>query len=45
MFVPLMDFTKRWTDEALYDYFELDAAERELIEKTMRPMNVDGGDD
>ena len=43
-FVPRMDMTKKWTDTDLYDYFELDQSERELIDRTMRPMNL-GGDD
>ncbi len=37
-FVPLMDYTKPWTDNELYQYFGLDDREIELIEKTMRPM-------
>ncbi len=42
-FVPQMDMTKRWGDYELYDYFGLDQKERNLINKTMRPM--DGGID
>lgn len=38
VFVPKMDFTKQWTDDELYDYFELSDDEKILIEKTMRPM-------
>ncbi len=37
-FVPIMDMNELWNDEKLYDYFELTKSERELIEKTMRPM-------
>lgn len=44
-FVPLMDFTRKWTDELLYKYFELTDEQIDLIEKTMRPMNTDGGDE
>ena len=44
-FVPLVDFKQKWTDEKLYKYFNLDTDEIALIEKTMRPMNMDGGDD
>ncbi len=43
-FVPRMDMTKKWTDADLYDYFGLDQSERDLIDRTMRPMNL-GGDE
>lgn len=39
VFVPIMDFTRKWTDQELYSYFELTEDEILLIEKTMRPMN------
>ncbi len=39
VFVPMVDFTKHWTDETLYQTFDLSDDEIELIEKTMRPMN------
>ena len=45
VFVPIMDFKKKWTDQELYQYFNLSDKEIELIEKTMRPMNSSGGDD
>jgi len=38
-FVPIMDMTIKWDDDALFDYFDLDSDERELIDKTMRPMD------
>lgn len=38
-FVPLMDFKKKWTDEKLYELFQLSKKEIEIIERTMRPMN------
>ncbi|MCD7763774.1 MAG: hypothetical protein LUI14_11390 [Lachnospiraceae bacterium] len=44
-FVPLMDFTKKWTDTELYKYFELSEEEIKIIENTMRPMQENGGDD
>ena len=44
-FVPAMDMKKKWTDEDLFDYFGLDDDERKLIDKTMRPMDLSGGDD
>lgn len=43
-FVPLLTMSKTWTDEQLYDEFELTSEERDLIEKTMRPMDLNGGD-
>ena len=44
-FVPIMDFSRKWTDTELYSYFSLTENEIDLIEKTMRPMSFDGGDD
>ena len=38
VFVPFMDFKRRWTDQELYTYFELSADEINLIESTMRTM-------
>lgn len=40
LFVPIMDFKKKWTDEELYAYFELSDEQILLIEKTMRPMII-----
>ena len=37
--VPAMDFKKRWTDESLYDYFDLNKKERALIEATIRKLD------
>ncbi len=37
-FVPKEDFTQEWTDQKLYDKYELSQEERDLIEKTIRPM-------
>lgn len=31
-FVPIMDFTREWTDEDLYEYFGIDACEQRFIE-------------
>ena len=45
IFVPIMDFTRHWSDDELYDFFDLNAEERLLIENTMRPMDLDGGID
>lgn len=54
-FVPTQDWTKRWTDEALYAKYGIAPHEIEFIEKVVRPMDlssdllgdvtVDGGDD
>lgn len=38
VFVPLVDFKKRWTDSELYSYFNLSGDEINLIETTMRSM-------
>lgn len=43
-FVPVMDMTKEWQDNDLYEYFGLSEAEQELVEKTMRPMDLGGAD-
>ena len=32
---------EEWTDEKLYKYFDLNKEEVDLIEKTMRPMDLD----
>ena len=45
IFVPKMNFSKHWDDKALYAYFELTDEEANMIEKTMRPMDmIRGGD-
>lgn len=41
IFVPMMNYTRHWTDSDLYEYFELTEAEISLIEKTMRPLVLD----
>ena len=40
IFVPLLDFTKEWTDQKLYDYYKLTSDEIKIIEKTMRPIDL-----
>lgn len=37
-YVPLQDFSKPWTDEELYNKYELDIFEREYIESMIKPM-------
>jgi site-specific DNA-methyltransferase (adenine-specific) len=39
VFVPKMDFSRRWSDAELYEYFSLSQAEIDLIENTMRQMD------
>ena len=40
IFVPAMDFTREWLDKDLYAYFELSEEEVDLIETTMRPIEI-----
>jgi len=37
-FVPSQDFSKAWSDSALYKKYRLSSSEIELIESTIRPM-------
>ncbi len=39
-FVPTQEWTKRWTDEALYAKYGISASEIEFIEKVVRPMDL-----
>lgn len=39
-FVPMLDMTRAWTDEQLYDHFDLTADEREYIESKIAPREV-----
>lgn len=39
-FVPMLDMTRSWTDEELYDHFELSDDEREYIEKSIKPRSA-----
>lgn len=40
IFVPAMDFTEEWTDKKLYKYFDLNEDEIDLIETTMRIIEL-----
>lgn len=40
-FVPNQDWTKVWTDDALYEKYGLDAKEIAFIESMVRPLEVD----
>lgn len=37
-FVPVLDFNKLWTDEKLYDMYNLSKEEIEFIESMIKPM-------
>lgn len=39
-FVPTQEWTKQWTDEALYAKYGISASEVEFIEKVVRPMDL-----
>ncbi|GAA4762970.1 Eco57I restriction-modification methylase domain-containing protein [Citricoccus nitrophenolicus] len=39
-FVPMLDMTRGWTDEDLYDLFDLSDEERDYIEATIMPRGV-----
>ena len=39
-FVPIQEWTKRWTDEDLYAKYSITASEIEFIEKVVRPMDL-----
>jgi hypothetical protein len=44
-FVPTQDWTRRWTDADLYTRYGLSTGEIAFVEKIVRPMNLDDGDD
>ncbi len=44
-FVPVQDFSKPWTDEALYAKYGLTDEEIAFIESMIRPMDLNGGAD
>lgn len=39
-FVPMLDMTRRWTDQDLYKYYALDEGESAHIEATIKPRSV-----
>ena len=39
-FVPMLDMSRRWTDEDLYEHFGLTGEERAYIESTIQPRTV-----
>ena len=40
-FVPFMDYTKSWSDEELYSYFDLTDEEIAFVDGMIRPMEID----
>lgn len=44
-FVPHEDFSKEWTDKKLYSKYNLTQEEINLVEETIRPMEMKDGDD
>jgi site-specific DNA-methyltransferase (adenine-specific) len=44
-FVPIQKWTRRWTDEDLYAKYGLSAGEIAFVEKLVRPMDLDSGND
>lgn len=41
-YVPLQDFTKPWTDEELYQKYNLTDEEISFIESMIKPMDLGG---
>lgn len=39
-FVPMQDFSRRWTDELLYEKYGISESEIEFIESMVRPMEL-----
>ncbi|GAA1892170.1 Eco57I restriction-modification methylase domain-containing protein [Paeniglutamicibacter psychrophenolicus] len=39
-FAPMLDMTRSWTDEELYDHFQLTPEERDYINLTIKPRSV-----
>jgi hypothetical protein len=44
-FVPQQEWTKQWTDAALYKKYGITTDEIAFIETLVRPMNLDATDD
>jgi hypothetical protein len=43
--VPTQDFSKLWTDAKLYKKYGITTDEQSFIEKMIRPMDLNDGDD
>lgn len=39
-FVPMLDMTRPWTDQDLYEHFDLTPEERDYIERSIKPRSV-----
>lgn len=39
-FVPMLDMTRSWTDQDLYEHFALTDEERDYIEQSIKPRSV-----
>jgi site-specific DNA-methyltransferase (adenine-specific) len=39
-FVPMLDMTRHWTDQDLYDHYGLTTEERDYIERSINPRTV-----
>ncbi|MBP5622126.1 MAG: Eco57I restriction-modification methylase domain-containing protein [Thermoguttaceae bacterium] len=45
VFVPFLDYTRRWSDAQLYERYGLTRDEADYVESLIRPMDYEGGDD
>lgn len=43
--VPIQDFSEEWTDKKLYDKYGITEEEIEYIDRMIRPMDLNGGED
>lgn len=43
-FVPIQDFSRKWTDDELYSKYKLSDDEIDLIESMIKPMEIEAGD-
>jgi len=44
-FVPLQDFSRRWSDQELFEKYEFSDDEIRFIESMIRPMDLGGSDE
>lgn len=45
VWVPMQNWNSTWTDEVLYDKYEISAKEQSYIESQVRAMTLANGDD
>ena len=43
--IPMQDFSKLWTDQDLYDKYELSQSERDFIESMIKPMDANASEE